>query len=105
MEPAGLGAAQLPDRRRPRQTDLLTPPLPPAWIRSPPLHPPCLLTFAEAVAQEAGLPTLRLYTNAAMTENLTFYPQLGYEEIDRRTNNGFERVFFSKHLRRRPDRP
>jgi ribosomal protein S18 acetylase RimI-like enzyme len=64
-----------------------------------------LLAFAEATAQEAGLSTLRLYTNAAMTENLAFYPRLGYEEIDRRTSNGFERVFFSKHLHRRPDRP
>jgi N-acetylglutamate synthase-like GNAT family acetyltransferase len=57
-----------------------------------------LLAFAEIVARKAGLPTLRLYTNAAMTENLIFYPRLGYEEVDRRTDNGFERVFFVKRL-------
>ncbi len=57
-----------------------------------------LLAFAEASAREAGLSTLRLYTNAAMTENLAFYPRLGYERIGSRTDNGFERVFFSKRL-------
>jgi|SRR6476469_1562387 len=57
-----------------------------------------LLAFAEETARAAGLRTLRLYTNAAMTENLAFYPRLGYEEVDRRTDNGFERVFFAKHL-------
>ncbi len=57
-----------------------------------------LLAFAETVAREAGTPTLRLYTHAAMTENLTLYPRLGYEQTDRRTDDGFERVFFVKHL-------
>ena len=57
-----------------------------------------LLAFAETVAAEANLSTLRLYTNAAMTENLALYPRLGYTETARRTGNGFERVFFSKRL-------
>lgn len=57
-----------------------------------------LLAFAEDVAREAGTPTLRLYTHAAMTENLALYPRLGYEQVDRRTDDGFERVFFVKHL-------
>lgn len=57
-----------------------------------------LLTFAEGVAREAGTPTLRLYTHVKMTENLAFYPRLGYEETHRRTDDGFERVFFAKHL-------
>lgn len=57
-----------------------------------------LLGFAESVAAEAVLTTLRLYTHAAMTENRAFYPRLGYTEFDRRTDNGFERVFFSKRL-------
>jgi ribosomal protein S18 acetylase RimI-like enzyme len=57
-----------------------------------------LLAFAEDAAREAGTPTLRLYTHAAMTENLAFYPTLGYRETERRTDNGFERVFFEKHL-------
>jgi ribosomal protein S18 acetylase RimI-like enzyme len=57
-----------------------------------------LLAFAEGVACEAGTPTLRLYTHAAMTENLTLYPRLGYRETERRTDKGFERVFFAKQL-------
>jgi ribosomal protein S18 acetylase RimI-like enzyme len=57
-----------------------------------------LLAFAETVAREAGTPTLRLYTHAAMTENLALYPRLGYEQTERRTDDGFERVFFVKHL-------
>lgn len=57
-----------------------------------------LLAFAEEVATEANLATLRLYTHALMTENLAIYPHLGYAAIDRRTDNGFERVFFSKRL-------
>jgi ribosomal protein S18 acetylase RimI-like enzyme len=59
-----------------------------------------LLAFAETSAREAGVAELRLYTNAAMTENLAFYPRLGYEETGRRTDNGFKRVFFSKSLDR-----
>jgi ribosomal protein S18 acetylase RimI-like enzyme len=57
-----------------------------------------LLAFAEEVATEAKLTTLRLYTHALMTENRAFYPRLGYTEIDRRTDDGFERVFFVKRL-------
>jgi ribosomal protein S18 acetylase RimI-like enzyme len=55
-----------------------------------------LLTYAEEYARELGLPELQLYTNAAMTENLAFYARLGYREDDRRTEEGFQRVFFSK---------
>ncbi len=55
-----------------------------------------LMTYAETYACEHGLRELQLYTNATMTENLTLYPRLGYIEIDRRTEDGFQRVFFSK---------
>lgn len=57
-----------------------------------------LLAHAEAIASHLGLAELRLYTNAAMTENLTLYLRLGYREVDRRTEGGFERVLFSKVL-------
>jgi ribosomal protein S18 acetylase RimI-like enzyme len=57
-----------------------------------------LMAHAERHAREHDLDELRLYTNAAMTENLTLYPALGYREDDRRTEDGFERVFFSKRL-------
>ena len=35
-----------------------------------------LLAFAEAEARRLGLPALRLFTNAKMTENLRFYPRM-----------------------------
>jgi ribosomal protein S18 acetylase RimI-like enzyme len=63
-----------------------------------------LMAHAERHAGEHGLDELRLYTNAAMTENLTLYPRLGYREDDRRTEDGFERVFFSKRLPAQPAR-
>jgi ribosomal protein S18 acetylase RimI-like enzyme len=55
-----------------------------------------LIAFAEQHARELALPKVTLYTNAKMTENLAFYPALGYAETGRRREHGFERVFFEK---------
>jgi ribosomal protein S18 acetylase RimI-like enzyme len=55
-----------------------------------------LLDRAERDAAELGLTEVRLYTNEAMTENLTFYPRHGYRETGRAVQGGFRRVFFSK---------
>lgn len=57
-----------------------------------------LLDHAERLAVANGRVQVRLYTNAAMTENLAMYPRLGYVEVDRRRQDGFDRVFFVKHL-------
>ncbi|WP_020502497.1 GNAT family N-acetyltransferase [Sciscionella marina] len=57
-----------------------------------------LLAFTEERAREHGLPEIRLYTNEAMTENLSYYPRHGYVETHRGVQNGYRRVFFSKHL-------
>jgi len=57
-----------------------------------------LLAFAEAEARRLGLTTIRLYTNAAMTENLTYYPSLGFRETERREEDGYKRVFFEKRV-------
>jgi len=57
-----------------------------------------LIQFIENRAQKTGSKTVDLYTNIHMTENLTLYPRLGYREIDRRTENGFQRVYFEKQL-------
>ena len=40
----------------------------------------------------------RCTANAAMTENLTLYPRIGYVEVARRSEDGFERVYFTKDL-------
>lgn len=57
-----------------------------------------LMKFAEDVAKEKGVKKLELYTNVKMVENLILYKKLGYEEIGRWSEDGFERVFFVKEL-------
>jgi ribosomal protein S18 acetylase RimI-like enzyme len=55
-----------------------------------------LLEVAEEVAAAAGRTEIRLYTNAAMTENIAYYPRHGYIETHRGRDDGFDRVHFSK---------
>ncbi len=55
-----------------------------------------LLRLAEEQAQAQGLNQVRLYTNAAMIENLTYYQRHGYLETHRATQDGYRRVFFTK---------
>jgi GNAT superfamily N-acetyltransferase len=55
-----------------------------------------LIAFAERHARDLGLGSVELYTNALMTENLRYYPRLGYVEYDQRRENGFDRVYFRK---------
>ncbi|MEH6501207.1 MAG: GNAT family N-acetyltransferase [Pseudoalteromonas distincta] len=57
-----------------------------------------LIGYVEKTAKQAGYKTVELYTNEAMTENITMYPKLGYVEVGRKRDNGFNRVFFSKPL-------
>lgn len=58
-----------------------------------------LMVFAEEQAQTFHFNELRLYTNIAMTENLVFYPKLGFEETGRKTENGYHRVYFRKKIK------
>lgn len=57
-----------------------------------------LINFCEAQAIRLGLNSVHLYTNARMTDNLSIYPRLGYTEVDRRTEDGFDRVYFEKRV-------
>jgi GNAT superfamily N-acetyltransferase len=57
-----------------------------------------LIGFAEDRARALGAHEITLYTNELMTENLAFYPALGYEETGRRQEADFRRVFFRKAL-------
>ena len=57
-----------------------------------------LLKKAEEQAHARGLPEIRLYTNEAMTENLTYYPRHGYHETHRTTQDGYRRVYFVKTI-------
>ncbi|KAK6004368.1 hypothetical protein QM012_008230 [Aureobasidium pullulans] len=57
-----------------------------------------LMKFAEDIAEQKGVKKLKLYTNVKMVENLVLYKKLGYEEVGRWSEDGFERVFFVKQL-------
>jgi len=57
-----------------------------------------LIAHVEAMALAAGTRAVELYTNVNMTENQTLYPRLGYSEISRGVEDGFERVFYRKAL-------
>lgn len=57
-----------------------------------------LMDFAEREAVQRGIDRLALYTSEVMTENLAIYHHLGYAEVDRRFDNGYQRVFMEKRL-------
>jgi GNAT superfamily N-acetyltransferase len=57
-----------------------------------------LLAHADEQARLMGFGEVRLYTNAAMTENLEYYPRQGFRETHRAIDAGFARVFFTKTL-------
>ncbi len=55
-----------------------------------------LLRVAEVTARESDRAEIRLYTNAAMTANLDYYPRHGFIETHRAHEAGYNRVYFSK---------
>ena len=57
-----------------------------------------LLALAEREAERAGRTEIRLYTNEVMTENLVFYARRGYTMTGRAEQDGYRRVFFTRHL-------
>lgn len=57
-----------------------------------------LMSFAERQAQTLGCEAVELYTNELMTENILFYPRLGYQETRRAVEKGYARVFFRKAI-------
>jgi ribosomal protein S18 acetylase RimI-like enzyme len=52
-----------------------------------------LIDHAVSQADRLGLPALRLYTNALMTENLSIYAHIGFVETHRAVEKGFHRVY------------
>lgn len=57
-----------------------------------------LIDHVETEATALGIDRIELYTNAKMYENLAYYTRLGFDEIDRRVEDGFDRVYFRKNL-------
>jgi ribosomal protein S18 acetylase RimI-like enzyme len=58
-----------------------------------------LMAHAEKTALTGGFGAITLVTNAAMTENLSFYPCCGYSVTQRAMQDVYDRVFFRKELR------
>ncbi len=57
-----------------------------------------LLLFAEEQARLHGMDALSLYTNEVLTENISHYKRFGYVETDRRIEDGYRRVYLTKHV-------
>jgi GNAT superfamily N-acetyltransferase len=55
-----------------------------------------LITFAEEEAKRRGHEELQLYTNLLMVENIALYQHLGFREIGRIHEHGFDRVYMAK---------
>jgi GNAT superfamily N-acetyltransferase len=76
------------------------------WIENVAVHPDHhhrgfgrrLLAYAEQRARAAKLLEVRLYTHELMDENISLYGRLGYQEVERRAEEGFRRVFMRKFL-------
>ena len=64
-----------------------------------------LIDHAATAAKDLGLSALRLYTNAAMIENLSMYAHLGFVETHRVAEDGFNRVYMRLNLGERPAQP
>lgn len=61
-----------------------------------------LMRFAEQQAVQRKLRRLVLYTHEVMTENQAIYAHFGYHEVDRRTEDGYRRIYMQKILRGQP---
>ncbi|MEM7058716.1 MAG: GNAT family N-acetyltransferase [Pseudomonadota bacterium] len=57
-----------------------------------------LIAHAEDVARSRGFERIRLYTHATMVENQAMYRHLGFAEIGRGEDEGYDRVQFEKRL-------
>ena len=57
-----------------------------------------LIAFAETRAKNAGFDFITLYTNEQMSENIQLYKKLGFMETERRTEQGYRRVYMRKIL-------
>jgi GNAT superfamily N-acetyltransferase len=55
-----------------------------------------LLGYAERCATQGGHRLMHLYTHVSMTESRMLYARYGWIEFDRRTVNGYDRVFLCK---------
>lgn len=55
-----------------------------------------LMNLAETESKKLGFNEIQLYTHENMFANQTIYKKLGYEEFDRRSERGLNRVYMKK---------
>ena len=55
-----------------------------------------LIKHVEQVAANRQIPSVLLYTNEAMIENIAMYPKLGYIQTHKMEEDGFKRIYFVK---------
>ena len=51
--------------------------------------------------KKQGYSNIQLYTHEMMTENITIYSKMGYVEVARRSEKGYERMYMNKQLKKR----
>ena len=61
-----------------------------------------LIAFAEDEAKRRGYDEVQLYTHVLMVENIALYEHLGFREIGRIHEQGFDRVYMAMTLSPRP---
>ena len=57
-----------------------------------------MIAHAIGVAAGAGLPEMRLYTNAKMERNVALYSRLGFRETERKTVGHHARVYMALRI-------
>ncbi len=57
-----------------------------------------LMDHAEDMARAQSLAAVTLFTNEKMHENIALYTKIGFTETGRKTEDGFNRVFFRKDV-------
>jgi GNAT superfamily N-acetyltransferase len=56
------------------------------------------MKYVENKALEKGLAAVQLFANEKMYDNLSLYPKMGFIETGRKTEDGYNRVYFRKNL-------
>lgn len=57
-----------------------------------------LMDFAENVARDKGVQSMALFTHVKMHEDIGLYRKLGYVETERKSEDGYDRVYFRKQV-------
>lgn len=57
-----------------------------------------LLRFGEEKAKEYGYQEIRLLTNQTFSAAVAMYPKYGYQEVERREEEGYSRIYYRKAI-------